>query len=81
MNITINMPLGSEVIEADEIVQITSRLQARHQIEWLRENGWKFFVTAQGAPVVGRLHARLVMAGIESSDLRLDNNLGKEEVW
>lgn len=64
MNITINMPTGSEVLEHDEIVQITGRLQARHQIEWLRANRWKHFLTGQGAPIVGRLYARMQLSGV-----------------
>ncbi|RQA20089.1 DUF4224 domain-containing protein [Pseudomonas aeruginosa] len=35
------------------------------QIEWLNRYGWKYAVTAANRPIVGRVYARLKLAGVK----------------
>ncbi len=55
----------SEFLTDDEVVALTGRKLASHQIQWLEEHHWKFERTAAQRPVVGRLYARLKLAGIK----------------
>lgn len=49
------MPL---CLTPEEIADLTGRKQAARQIQWLTENGWKFFVGGDGLPKVDREYYR-----------------------
>jgi hypothetical protein len=69
MSAIFEMPIDSEMLSSDEIGQITGCGRKSDQIEWLSCNGWTFHKTRAGEPVVGRLYARLKMAGITPATL------------
>ncbi len=54
----------SELLEEDEVEALTGRKRAVDQRKWLDSNGWAYRTTASGRPVVGRVYARLMLAGI-----------------
>lgn len=64
MSALFEFPLASETLSADEIAGITGCSRSSGQIEWLVTNGWTYHTTRAGAPVIGRLYARLRLAGI-----------------
>ena len=41
----------------EELVELTGRKSARHQIGWLDVKGWKHEVNAVGRPIVARTYA------------------------
>ncbi len=45
---------SDDLLTADEVVNLTDRKYAKHQIAWLAANGWKFEVSADGHPKVLR---------------------------
>lgn len=55
----------SEFLTESEIAELTGRKFAVQQIEWLELNSWKFARNAAGRPVIGRLYARLRLAGVK----------------
>lgn len=57
--------LPSEVLADEEIAAITGYLLPSRQIEWLNRNGWQHVLTAARRPVVGRVYARLKLAGVK----------------
>ena len=57
--------LKNETLSSDELEEITGSAQAKGQIEWLRKHGWQFVETKAEKPVVGRMYARMKLAGIE----------------
>ncbi|QWE81228.1 DUF4224 domain-containing protein [Pseudomonas donghuensis] len=59
--------LTSEILADEEIAAITGYLTPSRQIEWLNRNGWQHVLTAASRPVVGRVYARLKLAGIKPS--------------
>ncbi|WP_095162663.1 DUF4224 domain-containing protein [Pseudomonas sp. Irchel 3F5] len=59
--------LTSEILADEEIAAITGYLLPSRQIEWLIQNGWQHVLTAARRPVVGRVYARLKLAGIKPS--------------
>ena len=54
----------SETLSHEELVEITGSAWAAKQIAWLDENGWKHHKNRAGAPIVGRLYARMRLAWI-----------------
>ena len=56
--------LKSETLSDDELKELSGCAQVKGQIEWLRQQGWQFLETKAGKPVVGRMYARLKLAGI-----------------
>lgn len=58
------MTIESEMLSKLEIAEITGASRRVDQITWLENQGWRFFQTRAGEPVVGRLYARLRLAGI-----------------
>lgn len=59
--------LTSEVLADEEIAAITGYQIPSRQIQWLNRNGWQHVLTAARRPVVGRVYARLKLAGIKPS--------------
>lgn len=57
-----------ELLTEDEIATITGYLTPSRQIQWLASNGWKHVLSGARRPVVGRLYARLKLAGLNASE-------------
>lgn len=55
----------NEFLEEDEVVRITGYQIPSKQIAWLANNGWQYTLTRARRPVVGRVYARLKMAGVK----------------
>lgn len=62
-------PLTSETLPPEELAAITGASRKADQETWLKKNGWVFFLNRAGAPVVGRLYARMKLAGINPADV------------
>ncbi|QJE03080.1 DUF4224 domain-containing protein [Massilia forsythiae] len=63
------MEMSSEALNADEVAELSGCSRKADQIEWLTQNGWLFIRNRAGAPVIGRLYARLKLAGINPAQL------------
>lgn len=59
------MDTQSEILAEDEICAITGFKLARSQINWLDQHGWHYELTGTRRPVVGRVYARLKLAGVK----------------
>lgn len=57
-----------ELLTEEEIAIITGYLSPTRQIQWLTANGWKHVLSGARRPVVGRLYARLKLAGLNASE-------------
>ena len=57
----------TETLEDDELVAITGYRLPSKQIAWLKLKGWEFVPSGANRPVVGRVYARLKLAGVKSS--------------
>lgn len=64
----ISTPIESEILSVDELTGITGCARKELQIKWLTAKGWKYDTNANGKPIVGRLYARMKLAGIELSE-------------
>jgi len=64
MSAIFEMPIPSETLTQDEISDITGCSRKGEQIQWLHANSWIFHKNKAGEPVIGRLYARLKLAGI-----------------
>ncbi|MDP1539516.1 MAG: DUF4224 domain-containing protein [Moraxellaceae bacterium] len=60
------MSFESETLTKKELAEITGSLCRNHQIIWLKAHTWQFVITKSGDPIVGRLYARLKLAGYAS---------------
>ena len=69
MSAIFELPILSETLTIDEIAAISGAALKSGQIDWLSRNGWVFHKTRAGEPVVGRLYARLKLAGINPGAL------------
>jgi len=63
------LPIPSETLAADELSEITGARTSDGQRSWLDANRWKYHTNRAGRPIVGRMYARLKLAGIEASAL------------
>lgn len=74
----LHLPAENTTLLTDqELSQITGANTRLLQVQWLRDNGWKFTTTRHGEPRVGRLYANLKLGGLELSSV-LKN---EEEEW
>jgi hypothetical protein len=64
MSAIFELPIESETLSVEELGTITGCVRKSDQIEWLSCNGWTHHKNKAGEPIVGRLYARLKMAGI-----------------
>lgn len=64
MTAIFEFPLQDETLSEEEIVKITGCARKAEQIEWLTCAGWEFHKNRAGQPIVGRMYARLRLAGI-----------------
>lgn len=69
MTALFEMPLASETLSADEVQEITGAARKADQVGWLESHGWHYVRTRAGEPIVGRLYARLRLAGINPGSL------------
>lgn len=57
-----------ELLSDNEVAAITGYLTPSRQIQWLASNGWQHVLSGARRPVVGRLYARLKLAGLKPSE-------------
>ncbi len=69
MTAVFELPLTSETLSPEEIVEITGSKVWDGQRGWLDTNRWKYHTNRAGRPIVGRMYARLKLSGIEASAL------------
>lgn len=69
MTALFEMPLATETLTADEILAITGCSRRGDQVAWLKAAGWTHVTNRAGEAVVGRLYARLRLAGITPTAL------------
>jgi hypothetical protein len=69
MSAIFEMPIPSETLEPDEVEKISGCSRRAEQIEWLKRHEWVFVKNHAGAPIIGRLYARLKLAGINPAAL------------
>lgn len=62
-----DLQIASEVLAEEELALITGYQLATRQIRWLDLNGWQYVLTGARKPVVGRVYARLKLAGVKPS--------------
>ncbi len=61
------MDIQSETLADEELATITGYLLPSKQIQWLSINGWQYVLTGARRPIVGRVYARLKLAGVKPS--------------
>ena len=59
------MDFQSEILTEEEISAITGFKLTRSQINWMDLHGWHYELTGARRPVVGRVYARLKLAGVK----------------
>jgi hypothetical protein len=69
MSAMFELPLSTETLSDEEVTDISGCSRKNDQVDWLTKNGWIFFKNRAGAPKIGRLYARLRMAGINPATL------------
>lgn len=67
MNRESSFHLPSETLTEDELTAITGYKIPSCQRQWLQRNAWEHVLTAAQRPVVGRVYARLKLAGVKPS--------------
>lgn len=61
------MEFQSETLADEELATITGYQIPSKQIQWLTDNRWEFVLTGARRPIVGRVYARLKLAGVKPS--------------
>ncbi|MER2626812.1 MAG: DUF4224 domain-containing protein [Accumulibacter sp.] len=69
MTAIFEFPIASETLSPEELAEITGSPRSALQTDWLTQNGWTYHTTRAGAPIVGRMYARLRLAGIAPAAL------------
>jgi Domain of unknown function (DUF4224) len=69
MSALFELPLSSETLTQDEVAEITGCSRRGDQVAWLCAAGWTYVTNRAGDPIVGRLYARLRLAGITPNSL------------
>lgn len=69
MSAMFEMVIGNEILEPEEIAKITGCAIKSDQIDWFSKSGWVIHKNRAGKPIVGRLYARLKLAGINPASL------------
>lgn len=57
-------PMATETLTHEEVAEITGCLRRADQVDWLSNNNWTYHKNRAGEPIIGRMYARLRMAGI-----------------
>lgn len=58
-------PTSLEILSEADLAGITGYKLPSRQIEWLVANRWQHVLTGANRPVVGRVYARLKLAGVK----------------
>lgn len=61
------MEFQSETLADGELATITGYQIPSKQIQWLTNNRWEFVLTGARRPIVGRVYARMKLAGVKPS--------------
>lgn len=69
MTAIFEMPMPSEILTDAELAEICGCSRKADQLKWLKDNRWVVTVNRAQQPIVGRLYARLRLAGISPSQL------------
>lgn len=69
MTALFEMPLVSETLTAEELQDITGAARKAEQVGWLEAHDWHYVRNRGGEPIVGRLYARLKLAGLSPQTL------------
>lgn len=67
MNRGAQLQMASETLSEDELATITGYKTPSFQRQWLTRNSWEYVLTGAQRPVVGRVYARLKLAGVKPS--------------
>ncbi len=59
------METPSEFLSKEELEAMIGAKSSKKQVEWLASHGWKYELNAAQRPVVGRIYARLRLAGVK----------------
>lgn len=62
-----DLQIVSETLTEDELAVITGYQSSSKQIQWLDTNDWNYVLTGGRRPIVGRVYARLKLAGVRPS--------------
>jgi hypothetical protein len=62
-----DLQIVSETLTEDELAVITGYHLPSRQVQWLDMNGWNYVLTGGRKPIVGRVYARLKLAGVRPS--------------
>ncbi|KFE51099.1 MULTISPECIES: DUF4224 domain-containing protein [Pseudomonas] len=61
------MEIQKETLSDEELAAITGYQLPSRQIQWLVQHSWQHVLTGARRPVVGRVYARLKLAGVRPS--------------
>ena len=64
------MHIQTETLAEEELATISGYQTPSKQIQWLTDNHWEFVLTGARRPIVGRLYARMKLAGIQPLSVR-----------
>lgn len=59
-------------LTSEELRELTGFVRPANQLQWLRENGWKFAEDAQRRPKVARTYFELRLGGVSAADIRTE---------
>ena len=59
------MHIQTETLAEEELATISGYQTPSKQIQWLNDNHWEFVLTGARRPIVGRMYARMKLAGIQ----------------
>ncbi|ATR82971.1 hypothetical protein CS390_10625 [Pseudomonas sp. HLS-6] len=57
----------AETLSEEEVAAITGYQKPSKQITWLTNNGWQYALNRARRPIIGRVYARLKLAGVKPS--------------
>lgn len=69
MTAIFEFPLPSEILKPKEVEDITGYSRQSDQVQWLDRNHWVYHPNKAGDPIIGRMYARMKMAGINPTAL------------
>ena len=59
------MHIQTETLAEEELATISGYQTPSKQIQWLTDNHWEYVLTGARRPIVGRMYARMKLAGIQ----------------
>ena len=59
--------MSSELLTADEVAEVTGYKHVTSQRDCLDRNRWSYVLNGSGRPIVGRVYARMKLAGVNPS--------------